>query len=64
MSISVVVINEWLEDILTGTLVLNIIRMIIGALIGVIVYFVITMLLKVNQIKDLISQKSGLEEES
>ena len=64
MGIGVVVVNECLKNVLTGALLLNIVRMLIGAVVGVVSYFMITMLLKVNQIKDLIGQKSGMEEES
>lgn len=58
MAIIVVLVNIGLKNILTGTLIKEILRMIIGAASGVIAYFVVTMLLKVNQFKELLKSKT------
>lgn len=47
----VIIINIELNQILVGGMIKDIIRMGIGAVSGVIVYFGITFLLKVNEIK-------------
>ena len=52
----VVVVNIFLNNCLQGNLFLDILRMCIGAGIGVIAYFVFTMILKVNEFKNMIKK--------
>lgn len=56
MTCVVILINVILKDILSGSMIGDILRMVIGALIGVIVYFVATILLKVNEFKNLMAK--------
>ena len=53
----VIIVNSCLKNILADSLLFDIVRMCVGAASGVISYFVITALLKVNQIKELIKAK-------
>lgn len=57
MAIVVVITNIFLNNSLQGGLILDIVRMVIGAGIGCVVYFALTMLLKVNEFKNLIKKK-------
>ncbi len=57
MALIVILVNVGLKYVLTGSLIANILRMLIGATSGVVSYFVITMVFKVNQIKELIKAK-------
>ena len=49
-------INLELNKILIGGILKDIIRMMIGALSGVIIYFVFTILFKVNELKGLLKK--------
>lgn len=49
-------INFGLKEVLEGGMVKDIIRMGIGAIIGIVVYFALTMVLKVNDIKKIIAE--------
>ena len=57
MATIVVFVNVILKDVITGSLMLDILRMVIGASVGVISYFVITTILKVNEFKNLVKEK-------
>jgi len=57
MFLTVTIINNVLKDFFNGTLILEIVRMVIGALLGVITYFVATMLFKVNEFKSILSKE-------
>lgn len=53
----VLIINLGLNKIFAGGMIKDIIRMVIGALSGVIVYFSVTMLFKANEIKSLLKKE-------
>ena len=50
MGIIVYVLNNYLIIVFETTFIMNIVRMIIGAVIGVITYYILTSLLKVNEL--------------
>lgn len=52
----VIMLNLGLNKILFGSIIKDIIRMIIGAISGIIAYFSITILLKSNEIKTLLKK--------
>ena len=52
----VIIINIGLAKVLFGGIIKDIIRMIIGAISGVMVYMGVTMLFKVNEIKSLLKK--------
>ena len=53
----VIIINLSLSKILFGSMIKNIVRMLIGALFGVVTYFIVTMILKVNELKSILKNK-------
>lgn len=57
MSLVVILLNRMLSLVLSATLTMNILRMILGALAGVITYFIFTTILKVNEFKILLGGK-------
>jgi len=57
MILVVLGINYGLEKVLAGSLLKNLIRMVLGAGIGVIFYIALTTLLKVNELKGLFRKK-------
>lgn len=52
----VIMINFVLNKILVGSMIKNIIRMIIGAISGIVTYFVMTLILKANEVKTLLKK--------
>lgn len=52
----VIIINIGLNKVLFGGIIKDIIRMLIGAASGIIVYLVVTMLFKANELKDLLKK--------
>ena len=57
MAVVVILVDFGLNNFLYGSLIKNIIRMVIGALSGVLVYFAVTMLLKANELKELLKKE-------
>lgn len=55
----VIIINLGLNKILFGGMIKDIIRMAIGAVSGVVVYFIVTMLFNANELKTLLTYKGG-----
>lgn len=51
MSVIVNLVNLALKDIIAGSILLDILRMFIGAICGVISYFIITIIFKINEFK-------------
>ena len=49
----VVLVNLELNKLLFGGMIKDIIRMLIGAFLGVVIYFAVTIFLKVNELKSL-----------
>lgn len=56
MSEIVIIINMGLSKVLFGGIIKDVIRMVIGAFSGVIVYFGTTILFKANEIKGLLKK--------
>lgn len=50
MSVVVYVLNKFLITIMQGSILINILRIGIGAVVGVVVYYISTIILKVNEI--------------
>lgn len=64
MGAVVFVLNKLLSKILIGGLIKNIVRMLIGASVGFVFYYVLTMLLNINELKIFKFKKGGLNEEN
>ena len=52
----VILVNSLLNKVLIGSMIKDITRMIIGAISGIITYFVMTIVLKANEIKTLLKK--------
>ena len=63
MGVSVVFVNNILLGILTENLLNNIIRMLVGGIVGILVYFSLTILFKINEL-NLFKLKGGLNEKN
>lgn len=53
MGLVVICINNWLVQIMSGTIIVDVIRMILGAIIGVVIYYICAIVFRLSEIVEL-----------